>query len=567
MIDNIVHEGTFCADTGIWLKDCVLYEFQSKIVYQLLENENYGISIQKLSERMGSGKTIMCLALISNSFMPAISHPVLPYHDHKLDESPPEIPINLILCNRAMIGHWERHLDKMTKFRYISCTNGRTLAKLTAENIGFYDIILISNSTIKCDITDIAHNELDILSVHHTKSGYRLIDAFLLKFGMPTFARVIIDDYSEFSALNKMKVPIGRSNIYVSSTGSLRVDNMPEYSIYNNLYSYMYYNLYIYQNNLARVRTDMCYRTQLDDIPALRILEHYNSMPAMPFIKSIIHKEPELAEEISISTINPNCSIIDILNLILMGPEIRIKELDPESDKYEISVLRHKIKTRKELIFANECPLCFDDISGSSFYHMCCHCTICEDCRAGEIESGRTICPQCGKQSPIILNINKDKITGNIDELDNKGFINELVHSIKSGTVMGNEIEPKWLGCSGLSFGDYYIEPPNNDHIIGIIVSNQLAEQYAREQLSEFDVYKLSWQNVYELSQLEPASGSPIILINTSDVAHGIELPNLTDLIISHEFNDAHKLSQAIGRVQRLTREYSCIIHKITNIF
>lgn len=552
---------------GVFMKDCILYEFQAKIVNRLIENENIGCHLQFLNEKMGSGKTLMALSLISNSMNCPVEHHILPFFNDELDEPPQEIPINLIICNRHIIDHWINHIKAYTHFTFCAITTAMQLSTINSENIGMYDIVLISNSIIKCNPKEIAMTDYELLSIENA-GKYNLIDMFLIKFGSPVFNRVIIDDFTEFKKIKSLRMPIGRSNILISSTlGYLNTGiNNCEYGTYNNILSYINYSMFYLGYEVPTIRCNSGYKNDLDFIPKLQIFEIQHKVQTfLNCINALIAKEPELAHEISIMTIDPFCSIEHILHRVLITPEEKIAELDANKDKYEISILRHKLETRRNMILSKECPLCFDDECTECYYHACCHCTICTDCFAEERRQLRTVCPNCGRHFPFTIQINKEKIKCSTDVPKMQNVFYTLINNIRNGIMDGTQIPIADLECDGVSCGTYYIEPPEGDRLIAIIVENKVAEENIRKSLGDEEFIKLTYKNYAEIAKMQMCK--KIIILNTSEISHGIELPNITDLIISHEFKSHMQLSQAIGRVQRLTREYSCNIYKIKNMY
>lgn len=136
-----------------------LHLHQQRLLYEMIQKEKMkyrtssGINMGVISDKVGSGKSISILALISNNkcvedsiyknkvlFKPQIGFNGFDYENGDI------INTNLIIVPHNIYSQWVDYIEQNTKLKYYGISNKYNLEKMDVKRLSDYDIVLIKST-------------------------------------------------------------------------------------------------------------------------------------------------------------------------------------------------------------------------------------------------------------------------------------------------------------------------------------------------------------------------------------------------------------------------------------
>lgn len=672
-----------------------LYPHQKVILAAMLDVEQkrefkhhsntHKTSAGLLSEKFGSGKTVIILALILRDPMPYNSSI---YQKVNVNNSnmgitiektfDPKLTIRpaIVFVASSVILQWEKSIKRMTKLNAFIVKNVRKLNILwdmhNNGTINDLDVIIVKNGNITGKL-----NYDGVLSDKNNRVQKKIYNLFADMFSPYCFSRLIIDDYDIIGLPNPAGYINARFTWFVSATEYTPKNyyNEPNLDLHNDIYkSLSRSNLSlrsISKNNSLynhfNVYCDSKFVEGSINLGRPIILEHRlpnRNLQCISMIRDLLIGEEyvgdvmEMLYSDAIETAAERAGIkssrvSDIFKKILQDKyddyekatktlafidTIDIKNLPepPEGDHYhqkhlytlkpieynypnilsKIATVREecinlKKKTEsainrvKKNINEGDCPICYSEFKNTIIMN-CCNKIICGICvRRGsrfritnDAVLGR--CVYCRTE----FNFNElifidEKI--DLEDINETNFVEEIKETkeeIPKEIIPEEELNdlkditnPKCRRIMQIiknyPFRDY--KPKVVDINIEKMIRGNKKLPKAKPDERKFVIfanYDRSLDNVETMFikkniNYKRLNGScenidnlveefrnidgknKILLINGEEYASGINLPEMTDLIIVHNISNKHKQAQIIGRGQRIGRKKQLIIHPL----
>lgn len=520
-------------------------------------NTNFGI----LSDKVGSGKTLMIVGLIVESLIPPNNPKNMnstQFTSLKYIDSTIAIKTNLILIPHNLTSQWfnafkdntrlkvklihrQSVLDSIKSVYNINCDELDIIPEQTLE---YYDVVIVTSS--------MASDFFDLYK--HTK-----------------WARIIIDEV--LSIKLPADIPWQANFIWfitATPSGLAYIKKLYIRDIFTSLQKIVF-NYLVIKNNDSYVSTSM-------NLPSLnQILIHCLTPKAISMIKNFVSDEimnmlnaGNISE--AITRINCNADTDDnIFKVITSKLEKEIHNKKAEL-AYQMTIIPSDAKIHEEIIkkikekitsleqrqqsmeeklktYKDEsCPICLEDFVNpalmkccTSLFCMGCLTKVCLDFQAYDsARAANRKCPMCrapfelSDLNVIIKDIEKIKKTKVEDQL--------LTKQLNLVNIINKKPDGKFL-----IFSCY---ENTNDSLAKVLKDNNI----------KFSKLLGSCGAINNIIDRFNSSDINVLLLNAQHYGSGLNLQMATDIIIYHEMNQELE-TQIIGRAQRIGRTDSLNVY------
>lgn len=549
-------------------------------------DEWFETSVGCLCDKVGSGKSLTTLGLISNN--PKRKSTIKVSRQYGLITTykyyKKYVPINLLVVPHNIIKQWENYIIDFTNFKYLIVNNKKTFVKFIDlfhkclnENINLdifnQDLILVSN-TFYNKVADIINNNYD----YSNESSYNHSEIII--------SRLIIDEVDTIKVSSSSKINADFTWFISSSIKSIQNPN--GYGSYEpHTYTNYQGEVITYDRRITKGRMPHTgyFKDVLNDISCIYFkymiyLKNQDSFIELSFklpeINKIkIHCKGNIYTNVLYGIVNPQ-----IMNMINAGDiesaieqsgleqeneegliKIVTKDLEKnlnnkkielnakqqmiyssiQSKEQAIKKIKDDIKKieeqieqiKKRLLETESCPICYDTIKNRIIV-KCCSNPYCYECIMMSINH-KPNCPLCRKKickDDIIILDNKDKeeiVEESKDEDSNRTKIENLKKYLDEIYQLGNR--------KILIFSEY-------DNTFKDITN------YLEEKNYKYSNLKGSTGRITNIIEKYKSDELDILLLNSRYFGSGLNLENTTDIFMFHKMNESIE-NQVIGRAQR----------------
>ena len=550
-------------------------------------DEWFETSVGCLCDKVGSGKSLTTLGLISNN--PKRKSTIKVSRQYGLITTykyyKKYVPINLLVVPHNIIKQWENYILDFTNFTYLIVNNKKTFVKFIDlfhkclnedMNLDIFnqDLMLVSN-TFYNKVADIINNNYD----YSNESSYNHSEIII--------SRLIIDEVDTIKVSSSSKINADFTWFISSSIKSIQNPN--GYGSYEpHTYTNYQGEVITYDRRITKGKMPHTgyFKDVLSDISCI----YFKYMIYLKNQDSFIELSFKLPE---INTIKINCKgniytnvlygIVNpqIMNMINAGDiesaiehsgleqeneeglikivtkdleknlnnkkielhakqqmiysSIQSKEQAIKKIKDDIKKLEEQIEQiKKRLLETESCPICYDTIKNRIIV-KCCNNPYCYECIMMSINH-KPNCPLCRKKickDDIIILDNKDKeeiIIGETkDEDSNRTKIENLKKYLDEIYQLGNR--------KILIFSEY-------DNTFKDITN------YLEEKNYKYSNLKGSTSRINNIIEKYKSDELDILLLNSRYFGSGLNLENTTDIFMFHKMSESIE-NQVIGRAQR----------------
>lgn len=510
-----------------------LYDFQRDTIHALRRCQHLPL----LSQKMGAGKTIMCLGAL-------------------MGDGP-----HLVMCGLANMRNWMSHIQNHTHLscRAIACLNDITDFKDDA------DIILLP--------TDLRYQDMGdhIPSVAGVSMGaYQFVKGEIVKFhDMPAepvsaimrnlypglrVGTLVLDDFACFNSSRQKLVPHERmiavcSNAHDAEPGGisvrelgyervmeLRHDNI---NVRSCLMHFHVLNLTVMSGSARKLFGIL--REDLDDLVSM-------GMDAISQMRDV----PSGA----------NSAVCVLMGVISM---LHNRLSDVKRGRKHLYREYHVLEKIRDVIQNDECEVCSLAIDDTCVVYNCCMCMICTDCH-GEM-AAKSLCPYCATRS-FYTQIDKHSLSdmisnANFGKYQNMNRVPSTVLSAKYKLHMLEETlmrifhgqykyrnihsRSKLISPDYLLTGSADVEPEQRTVAV-LADSKHVCRNDIALMMGQFTTDYHVVNKPKHISYLTRHA-----VINTQVCRSGVNLPHYTDIIIYHRYDDEKRIEQLVGRFRRIT--------------
>lgn len=504
-----------------------------------LINSNFGI----LSDKVGSGKTLMVVGLIVNKLVPNNNPKILNSSQmtsiRYLDNVEP-IKTNLILIPHNLVSQWYKSFTENTKLRVKLIHRQSALISIkSAYNLQCPEVEILPEETLEY---------YDVVIVTST-----MAQDFFVEYKSVKWARIIIDEV--LSIKLPTDIPWVANFIWfitATPSGLAYIKKIYIRDIFSSLQKVVF-NFLVVKNNDEYVSNSMnlpalnqilirCFTPKMINIIKNYVSEDIINMLNAGNISEAISKIncnadtddnifKAITSKIDKELHNKKAELVYQSSLIPTDARAHEETLKRINEKIASLTERKNIMEEKIKSYATEaCPICYSDFENPAVM-KCCGNLFCIPC----LTRVKGVCPMCRctfvlADLNVILKEKKDK------KEKKKIEENELLSKDKN---LINLIKKKPNG-KFLIFSCY---ENTNDKISKILKEENIA--YSKLLGSSGSINNII--NKFNGSELN------VLLLNAQYYGSGLNLQMATDIIIYHEMNIELE-TQIIGRAQRIGR-------------
>ena len=517
---------------------------------------NFGI----LNDKVGSGKTLMCVSLISREvnsvgfciktkekqFVEVIEkrgNSIFSITRNKLS-TVIYLPISIIVVNNSVIYQWKDELDR-SNLLYKLITKNNDIENLSKY---LYNVnVIVITKTLYSNFVD-EFNTLTGTGVSSHCVCRLIVDEYCRR---GSFKEIKADYCWLISAtiptifdFNRTEARINYINTCLLSSGEKSSWLMP--------YDWRYL---IVKNNTEEMNLSF-FISKINNVVYIAKGE-YNNLLNMQLNVSQEIRRMIVADNIkgAIEAIGGNVEYDSLLSVIIRKEEEEIKKIEASITYYgalsqedkknehieKLVIIKHKLDNIKEKIERdekdNECPLCCNEYCDKCLVN-CCKNIICGKCTS-KLMKINSKCPFC--RSPLNL---KDIIISSKTKNEIKKEIIKSKCDIIVDIITANP-----LG-KFIIFSEY-----SNTYNVIHQVLQHTGLKYA--EIKGTTEHKNKLLSKYKCGELN------IIFLNGRFDGCGINLPQTTDIILYHKITSQTLETQLIGRALRLGRKSDLKVHRL----
>lgn len=550
-------------------------------------DEWFETSVGCLCDKVGSGKSLITLGLISNKPKRESNTKVSRQYGlittYKYFKN--YIPINLLVVPHNIIKQWEKYITDFTDLKYLIINNKKTFVKFIDlfnqclnENMNLdifnHDLILVSN-TFYNKVADIINNNYD-----YSANNYDTHKEIMI-------SRLIVDEVDTIKVSSSSRIHADFTWFISSSIKSIQNPN--GYGVYEpHTYTNWQGLIVNYDRRITKGRMAHTgyFKDVLNEISSIyfknmiylknedKFIELSFKLPEINKIK--IHCKGNIYTNVLYGIVNPQ-----IMNMINAGDiesaieqsgleqeneeglikivtrdleknlnnkkielqakqqmtysNIQLKEQAIKKIKDDIKKLEEQIEQiKKRLLDTESCPICYDTIKNRVIV-KCCNNPYCYECIMMSINH-KPNCPLCRKK------ICKDDII----VLDNKDKEENVNLEIKDEDCKRSKIDnlKKYL--------DEVYKLGNRKILIFSEYDNSFKDitNYLEEKNYKYSNLKGSTGRITNIIEKYKGDELDILLLNSRYFGSGLNLENTTDIFMFHKMNESIE-NQVIGRAQR----------------
>lgn len=562
-------------------------------------NYYYKSKIGIIGDKVGSGKTLSVLGIISNkkilqnNELPmTVNKSSLIYYkqnNHNQIENEYFKPYNIIVVPHTILNQWRDTINNCTNLSFFEISNKKTLVQFTdifnntKNNDSYktftkYDIILISNSK---------YNEFCMLNLKYWKMNSifsrvifdeadtikipscRTIKSSFVWFVSSTYKYLIQPNKVQYLNPNTGEISDTYSydfNQYIYN-GGLRhsgfikntvntLNTLPNTIIKNivfrNKTSFIKQSFALpeYRMNIIKCKTSY-YLNILGNTISSGVLNHINAGDIEGAIEQFNCNKVEESNLICVVTKDLHSKLDNLVIELEMKSKMtysnkkykeeilgKIQEKIGECEK-KISFIKEKLETSKQ------CSICYDDIKNTTVA-PCCNTKYCFECLSKWHIINKK-CPFCRQvinlESLIMISNSTKFIVKNklLDKLDNLKLIIEKCMTKQPFKM--------------LIFSDYY-----NSFYKILDILNYYQLKYSKVMGASGCIKNIITN--FKDTNTDNERKIDVLLLNANYCASGINLENTTDIVFYHSMNN-EKTQQIIGRGQRPGRTTPLNIWKL----
>ena len=491
-----------------------------------------------LSDKVGSGKTLMIVSLISLNKTPIVDRNTYryatPFVCVREKYTKDIINSNLIIVPQKLVPQWYKAFSASKSLRVVSIATNNDIKNLLKSKLSKFDAILVSDTKIK---------------------------GFMKEFGTIRWSRVIIDEADTIKIGKELEIDCSFLWLITATPKALKYNRKPFIkNIISKQISWLMKELMIKNDNNFVNQSIILPKPNRFSIQCLapkelqiiktfipnNIIEMINAGNLDEAIKSLNCKTHTDDNIIKVITKNIERAIDN--NTIEMESEKKKNYTgsSKESQNYRLKHLEKKInglkmrlESIKEKIYSiNDelCPICMDDFNVPTMT-KCCSNVFCFECIT--LSTGTNPkCPYCRKTTKqidfVVIDDGKKKnedikIDENKDDIWPKEKLNVLMYILKTRK------NGKFLIFANYAatFSKICNEVEKTGHTYRILKGRA---KEVEKTIDEFQSGKIN-----------------VLMLNTKFYGAGMNLPMATDIIIYHKFTKEME-EQIVGRAQRLGR-------------
>lgn len=558
----------------------MLKEHQLSLVYKCIDLENNGIefvddvyldsrfekiksNIGLIADKVGSGKTLSILALISSNKQPLVrfKHTQMYGFNNinvELKDTSYEyvkFDVNLIVVPHSIIKQWEKSINTVgSLLKYYIVNTTKSLNKLD-DQFKKVNIILISGTFYRkvhehiinenYFVNRVFFDEVDSMNTPNAKH----IPAYFYWFVSASFKNILNPyprwNYEYRNWENTYIINSGISNnafvknIFMSfnKTKNHILNRIIDRIVIRNDDNYVEKSFNLPEMNKTIIKCkDTSIISILNGVVHANIIQCLNAgdlAGAMSYVnQENIDTESNIVDAVKqgldIKLNNVNVELRNINDTIFINFEIKLRKIQKlEADKL---LIENKIKLIEERINESElCTICLDKQINKTIT-KCCNQSFCLKCLTSWLKKKPT-CPLC----KTVIHLEKDVfIVKEDNEIDTEKDNNKPIELSKMDQL-NNMLSKITSKTKMLIFSEYensFIDIEHSLNISGI--------QNARLKGNSIN------KNVDEYRH----GNLQVLLVNSCAYGSGLNLENTTDVILFHKFDNDIE-TQIIGRAQR----------------
>jgi SNF2 family DNA or RNA helicase len=560
-----------------WGLKIELYSHQKKSVIRMehlekqrkreYSDENGSVSIESkfgiLNDKVGSGKTLMCVSLISREVnTPSYKHII---EDKQINDTVAiqgnsiysmirkrnstytYFPVTVIAVNNSVIYQWKSELEQ-SNLLFKIITRNVEIDQLSTY-IEHVHVLIVSKTLYNRFV-----NEFKILALSENRDKEYcvkrlIVDEYCRRGSFPEikhdFCWLITATIPTVYDFCKVESRINYMNICLQSSGE---------RTYSHMYTTYSWNNIIVKNSDEDINQSFLIARVSNIVYIAR--GNHNRLLDMNINVSVEVRRMIVADNIkgAITAIGGNVEKDDLLTVIIKREEEEIKRIEAsityhatlsqEDRKNEyiekLNNTKRNLENLKEKISrdesSNECPLCYDEFDDKCLV-SCCNSIICSRCTSKVIRTNNK-CPFC--RSLIDLNT--------------------MIVSSKKAISKSKYIKTKV---------DYILEiiskKPNGKFIIFSEYSDtyKVVEDMLKKSGIKYAEIKGTTSHKNSILQKYKKGELNLLFLNCRNDGAGINLPETTDIIIYHRISSNTLETQLLGRALRLGRTADLTVHRL----